>query len=112
MADVYEARDARQLEKERRALLDARMEYIAQINDKIERNWIRPTEPVNGLKCVVRLSQFPGGKVVQVEIQTSSGNAAYDQSVRDAVLRASPLPVPKDPSLFDRNILIVFAPEV
>ena len=107
------AQDARQLEKERLALLDAgRMEYIAQIKDKIEKNWIRPTEPVSGLKCVVRVTQIPGGKVVEVEIQTSSGDAEFNRSVQDAGLRTSPLPVPKDPSLFDRNILVMFEPEV
>ena len=88
------------------------MQYIVQVKDKIEKIWIRPSEPVNGLKCVARLSQIPGGKVVEVEVLTSSGNAAYDRSVRDAVLRASPLPVPKNPSLFDRNIVITFEPEV
>ena len=106
------ARAAQQLEEERRALLDAgRAEYIAQVKDKIERNWLRPPGAVAGLRCVVRVSQIPGGEVVQVEIRTSSGNPGFDRSVEDAVLRASPLPAPKDPSLFDRHIVITFAPE-
>ena len=88
------------------------MDYIAQIKHKIENNWIRPVGMIIGLKCVARLTQIPGGKVVEVEILTSSGNAAFDRPVRDAVLRASPLPVPTDPSLFDRNIVIAFEPEV
>ena len=106
------AQVARELEKERLALLDAgRMEYIAQIKARIERNWLRPPGTELGLKCVVRVSQIPGGEVVQAEIQTSSGNVAFDRSVEDAVLRSSPLPTPKDPSLFDRNIVIKFEPE-
>ena len=93
-------------------MLDAgRMEYIAQIKAKIERNWLRPPGTALGLKCVVRVSQIPGGEVVQAEIETSSGNIAFDRSVEDAVLRSSPLPTPKDPSLFDRNIVIKFEPE-
>ena len=104
--------DARLLEKERRSLLEAgRIEYIAQIKDKIERNWLRPPGTASGLKCVVRVSQLPGGDVVQVDIQTGSGNVAFDRSVEEAVLRSSPLPVPKDPSLFDRDIVITFEPE-
>ena len=107
------AQDARQLDKERLALLDAgRMEYIAQIKDKIERNWLRPPGTALGLKCVVRVSQIPGGEVVQAEILTGSGDVAFDRSVEEAVLRSSPLPVPKDPSLFDRHIVITFEPEV
>ena len=105
--------DARRLEEQRLALLDAgRMEYIGQIKAKIDRNWLRPPRTAAGLKCVVRVSQIPGGEVVQVEIQSSSGNVAFDRSVEEAVLRSSPLPVPKDPSLFDRNITITFEPEV
>ena len=106
------ARDARQLDKERLAVLDAgRIEYIAQIKNKIERNWLRPPGTAAGLKCIVRLSQIPGGEVVQAEIRESSGNIAFDRSVEEAVLRSSPLPVPKGPSLFDRNIVITFEPE-
>ena len=88
-----------------------RIEYVAQIKDKIERNWLRPPGTASGLKCVVRVSQLPGGDVVQVDIQTGSGNVAFDRSVEEAVLRSSPLPVPKDPSLFDRHIVITFEPE-
>ena len=104
--------DAPLLEEERRSLLEAgRIEYIAQIKDKIERNWLRPPGTASGLKCVVRVSQLPGGDVVQVDIQTGSGNVAFDRSVEEAVLRSTPLPVPKDPSLFDRTIVITFEPE-
>lgn len=104
--------DPLRLERERRALFDAgRIEYIARIKAKIEHNWLAPPGVRPGLKCVVRVSQIPGGEVVQAEIQTSSGSVAFDRSVEDAVLRSSPLPVPKDPSLFDRNIVIKFEPE-
>ena len=105
------AREDQPLAKERLALLDAgRIEYIALIKDKIERNWLRPPGTAKGLKCVVRVSQIPGGEVVQAEIRESSGNIAFDRSVEESVLRSSPLPVPKDPSLFDRNIVITFEP--
>ena len=89
----------------------ARLEYIAQIRDKIERNWIRPPGVAPGLEANVRIAQIPDGEVVQVEIITSSGNAAFDRSIEEAVLRSSPLPLPKDPSLFDRSIMIAFEPE-
>ena len=103
---------ARLIEEERRSLLEAgRIGYIARIKDKIERNWLRPPGTASGLKCVVRVSQLPGGDVVQVDIQTGSGNVAFDRSVEEAVLRSTPLPVPKDPSLFDHHIVITFEPE-
>ena len=105
------ASEEAELEKERVALLEAgREEYIRQIKDKIERNWLRPPSTGQRLKCVVRVWQIPGGEVVMVEIQTSSGNDTFDRSVEEAVLRASPLPVPKDPSLFNRQIVMTFEP--
>ena len=106
------ARSAQQFEKDRLVSLDAgRIEYIAQIKDKIERNWLRPPGTAQGLQCVVRVSQIPGGEIVEAEIRESSGNIAFDRSVEEAVLRSSPLPVPKDPSLFDRSIVITFEPD-
>ena len=92
-------------------LAAGRTEYIAQIKDKIERNWQRPPGSAAGLKCVLRVSQIPGGDVVGAEILTGSGDVAFDRSVVNAVLSSSPLPVPKDPSLFDRHIEITFDPE-
>ena len=92
------ATDISSLDDTHARLLGAgRPEYIAQIKDKIERNWLRPPGIASGLKCAVRVSQIPGGEVVRAETQTSSGNSAFDRSVEEAVLRSSPLPVPKDP---------------
>ena len=103
------ARENERLEKERLALLRVeRLEYIAQIRDKIERNWIHPPGVAPGLEANVRVVQIPSGEVVQVEIVTSSGNVAFDRSIEEAALRSSPLPLPKDPSLFDRSIMIAF----
>ena len=78
--------EAECLEKKRRALLEsARLEYIGRSRQEIERNWFRPPGLPSRLECVVRVSQIPGGEVVRVEIQTSSGNVAFDRSVEEAV---------------------------
>ena len=42
--------------------------------------------------------------MVRVQIERSSGNVAFDQSVETAVWNASPLPIPKDTTLFEREI--------
>ena len=74
------------LEKERHALLDpARLEYIARIRQRVEHNRLRPPGLPAWLECMVRVSQIPGGEVVRAEIQTSSGNVAFDRSVDEAV---------------------------
>ena len=59
----------------------------------------------------MRVSQSPGGEVVKVQIIESSGNRAFDNSVENAVLKSSPLPLPKDTGLFRRDLQFVFDPE-
>ena len=83
-----------------------RAEYIARIKGKIERNWVRPPGTAAGLECEIRVVQMANGEVVQVEIHTSSGNVAFDRSVEEAVLRASPLPLPRDRAAFDSEIVL------
>ena len=53
-----------------------------------------------------------GGDVAGVRIVVSSGDAAFDRSVENAVRKAAPLPLPSDPGLFDnfRELTFVFKP--
>ena len=94
------------------------LEYTTRIRDKIERSWLRPPGTPRGLRVLVRVTQIPGGEVVEVKITESSGNQAFDRSVEEAVLRASPLPTPPVPvvsdentAVFDRDITLAFEPE-
>ncbi|MCH9671441.1 MAG: cell envelope integrity protein TolA, partial [Gammaproteobacteria bacterium] len=100
------------LDSARQGLLDkGRAEYVARIRDKVNRRWIRPTGVRKGLRCKVVVEQIPSGDVIRVVIKQSSGNIAFDRSVEQAVLAASPLPRPKDAALFDREIIFTFDPE-
>jgi colicin import membrane protein len=85
--------------------------YIAEIQARVERAWNRPPSAQPGLKCEVFVTQVPGGTVTQVRIGQCNGDAAVQQSISVAVFRASPLPAPSDPSLFERNLKLVFAPD-
>ena len=86
-------------------------QYISQITARIERNWRRPPNVAPGLQCEVRVTQTEGGTVAAVQVGRCNGDAAVRQSIEDAVYRASPLPQPSDPALFDRNLTITFRPE-
>lgn len=86
-------------------------EYSLAIRAAVERSWIRPPGTPAHLACVVRVSQAPSGDVVTVQIVESSGNRAFDSSVENAVWKSSPLPLPKDQSLFSRQLQFVFDPE-
>jgi colicin import membrane protein len=85
--------------------------YVAEIQARIERAWSRPPSARPGLRCEVLVTQVPGGTVTDVKIGACNGDAAVQQSISVAVFRASPLPAPPDPSLFERNLRLVFAPD-
>lgn len=87
--------------------------FEALIRQKVERNWLRPAQSASGLSCIVRLRIAPGGEVLSAVIVRGSGNGAFDRSVEAAVLRASPLPVPSDMSVFEhfRDLELKFKPE-
>ena len=85
--------------------------YVTSIRQKVERNWIRPAGAVKGLDCEVRVRQIPGGDVVDVRIVRCNGDATVVRSIEAAVYRASPLPRPTDPSLFEKELIFRVAPE-
>jgi TonB family protein len=76
---------------------------IQAIRLKINRSWIRPMTTKHGLKCRVRVRLMSDGTVIEAEVIASSGDKAFDTSAQNAVIQASPLPVPADKDVFDRN---------
>jgi len=102
------------LEAERKRQSDREVDkYVEIIRQKVERNWLRPAGSHAGMSCVVAVSLIPGGDVLQARVTRSSGDPVFDRSVETAVLKASPLPLPPDASLFDRfrDLEFVFSPE-
>lgn len=86
-------------------------EYVGLIRQKVTRNWVRPAGARAGLACEVSVTQIPGGQVTGVQIGACNGDEAVRRSIEAAVLRASPLPMPDDPALFERNLRFTFKPE-
>jgi len=84
--------------------------YIFAIQQKIVRNWVKPPTATAGLECIVNVAQLPGGEVVSVSIGTCNGDSTVRRSIEAAVYKASPLPAPSDPSVFDRNLRLEFRP--
>ncbi|MGA1578871.1 MAG: cell envelope integrity protein TolA, partial [Steroidobacteraceae bacterium] len=123
LAAERQAAEARRAQAELAARLEAdqrraaaisageRTRYQAAIQARIESNWVRPASARPGLRCLIRVRQIPGGEVVDVSLGACNGDEAVRQSIVSAVLRASPLPVPSDPGLFERNLEVTFAPE-
>jgi colicin import membrane protein len=85
-------------------------QYLAMIEQRVERNWNRPPSAKAGLECEVKVAQAPGGTVLSVQMGRCNGDEAVMQSIEAAVYRSSPLPLPRDPRLFERNVTIIFKP--
>jgi colicin import membrane protein len=85
--------------------------WQSQITARIQRAWLRPASARPGIECVLNVTQVPGGEVTNVRIGTCNGDQAVRESIEAAVYRASPLPPPPDPSLFERSLVITFRPD-
>lgn len=88
--------------------------YKGLINQRVQTKWNRPLSARNGMVVTLRISMLPGGEVTNVVSVNSSGDAAFDASAEEAVRRASPLPVPEDPGVFNqyfRMVTLKFNPE-
>jgi len=85
--------------------------WQSQIAAKINRAWLRPPTAQPGIECILNVTQVPGGEVTEVTIGACNGDQAVRESIEAAVYRASPLPPPPDPALFDRHLRIDFKPD-
>ena len=86
-------------------------QYIRSIEARIRQNWNPPLSARAGIDCVVNVVQLLTGDVTSVSVGRCNGDDAVRRSIEDAVRRASPLPKPPDPSLFERNLVVNFKPD-
>jgi colicin import membrane protein len=84
--------------------------YQLMLINHIERQWNKPPSARAGLRCQLNVSQSPSGAVLRVQIGQCNGDEAVRQSIENAVQRASPLPLPEDRLLFQRELRIWFEP--
>lgn len=88
--------------------------YIGQIQRDIVSRWSRPPSARNGMQAVLRVRLVPTGEVIDVGVEQSSGNEAFDRSALLAVERSDRFQVPSDSSLFEKNFrsfTVLFRPE-
>lgn len=84
--------------------------YIASLQNKITRSWTKPPSARPGIVCKIAVTQVAGGEVITARVTDCNGDEAVRQSIETAVFKASPLPQPPDPALFQRNLTLVFKP--
>lgn len=84
-------------------------EYAAALTTTITQNWLRPDNIPAGVVCPIHIEQIPGGQVISVRVLPS---CPFDEpgrrSVKNAVLRAQPLPYKGYQSVFQRDITLNF----
>ncbi|WP_301388410.1 cell envelope integrity protein TolA [Thalassolituus sp. UBA2590] len=89
-------------------------EYQDLIRAQVASVWNYPPNVSAELEVEVRLVMVPTGEVISATVTRSSGNDALDRSVEQAILKASPLPVPDDIRVFEKNfrrLTMKFRPE-
>jgi len=82
--------------------------YRDDVYNTVYSNWIRPSYSKRGWECKVHVTQTNTGKVVNVKIVSCQGDADFQDSVKKAIFKSSPLPLPKHPSLFNDTVEIKF----
>lgn len=76
--------------------------HKALILARISNNWLVPASANHKLSCQFLIHLAPDGSVLSVKLARSSGDPALDRSAQTAVMKSSPLPVPKERKLFDQ----------
>lgn len=77
-------------------------QYKAKIIQAIASRWVVPADANKNMSSQFLIHVAPGGVVLGVQLLRSSGNDALDRSARVAIFKASPLPVPNNPAIFDK----------
>ncbi len=84
--------------------------YIGQVMLAVRPNWGFASATRRNLSCVVKVKVDKFGKIEQAQITRSSGNAQYDASAVNAIMRTSQAGIfPRLPRRTTRNLDLVFS---
>jgi len=108
-------RQQQEIEAEQNRLLamqaDDMSRWVFALQQAISRNFVPPASSPIDLECVVDVRQLAGGTVANVSIGRCNGDEAVQRAIEAAVYKASPLPAPDNPRIFERDLRITFKPE-
>ncbi|MFT3792993.1 MAG: cell envelope integrity protein TolA [Rudaea sp.] len=84
-------------------------EYSSAIIKVVTDNWNRPDTTPNGVRCTITITQIPGGMVISTAIGSPcNADMVTQNSIKQAVTKAQPLPYKGYESVFQRNITFIF----
>lgn len=84
--------------------------YGAAIGNKIRGLITLPQNIQGNPEAVFAIKQLPSGEVLDVKLRKSSGNRLLDEAIERAIYKASPLPRPDRPELFQRDLELKYKP--
>lgn len=79
---------------------DSQKLWFSAISEALRRNWLRPPDQQADFACIVEIELLSNGAVKSARIVNSCGSMVLDDSVIKAIYKASPLPLPSEPSAF------------
>ncbi|MBP3974240.1 cell envelope integrity protein TolA [Pseudoxanthomonas spadix] len=83
--------------------------YKAAIQSVVTQQWTRPDSVSVGTRCVVEITQLPGGEVMEAQVRPGCPmDAAGQRSIEAAVLKAQPLPYRGFEPVFRRKLTFIF----
>lgn len=88
---------------------DSQKLWARALTEALRRSWLRQPGADNFV-CKVKIRMLPNGQVVSSSIVSSCGSQLLDDSVIAAANKASPLPLPSEPSAFVPEVTITFRP--
>lgn len=86
-------------------------EWTDGIKGKIRGNTVQPPSLRGNPVAVFRVGLLPSGDVISVRLTRSSGQKAWDEATERAIWKSSPLPKPKNPAVFDRDLELKLCPD-
>lgn len=84
-------------------------EYSSAIVKVVTDNWNRPDTTPSGVRCTITITQIPGGAVIDATIGSPcNADMITQNSIKQAVTKAQPLPYKGYESVFQRRITFIF----
>jgi colicin import membrane protein len=109
-ARVADLQQSLQEDERAAAASGALASWQSELESRIQQRWIRPPTAQPGIDCVLNVSVVSGGDVTDVSLGQCNGDDAVQESIKNAVYAASPLPPPPNNIAFPHQLVIEFKP--
>lgn len=84
--------------------------YGEKIKIKIRGYIVLPPGIQGNPEAIFKVTQLPSGEIIDIKLSKSSGNKALDDAIERAIKKSDPLPLPDQPSLFERVLELKYKP--